>query len=420
MKDFINFRRNGESIAFFKQISEFSGNAFLPQKALVPISIDQAKAIPIVSFGQYVQEGQVIARSLDKNSTDVHAPIPGIVGDLTHFMTDYESTIDCIPIFLEGQFNMLGKKDSNYSWRNTSMLELLRIIEAKGLILTEKPFCSLATSLKKAIHENVQNIKFALFDFDPSCGLETHLLKHFFFEVLEGLEIVARILDAKQITLYYTNNLEKSIKEKIKSFFNFTEVIFSKTKNNYPFYDITKLALNEKTFIVLPSTAIYVYDAIIKDRPFLSSYIVLSGPALKENKFLKARLGSSLGSLIEECGGLTKSPCSIIINGFLEGVKSKSFDIPVNKTMKSITLIPSRQEEKILQMECNSCGKCISACPMHLNPMILMRKIRRSDYDENVLMQLRACIKCSVCSCACECRIPLSKTIIKAKEGLNL
>lgn len=419
MKEYIHFRRNGQTVSFFRTPTEFAGNAFLPQKALVPISIDAAKASPVVSYGQYVEEGELLARALDANACDVHSPVPGFVGDLVRFQSDYHSSFECLPVLLEGRFEMLGKRESKYQWRNTSVLELLRLIETKGLIVTTKPFLPLAKLLRSNIRENNKTIQFALFDFDISCGLEAELLRNFFWEVIEGLAIAAKIIDCRRIEFFYLGKLEPSIKEKIQSIVDFCECVFLRTKNNYPFYDLSKQE-KDTPLVLLPSTVLYVYEAIVKDRPFISSYILLGGTAVNHPKLLKARIGTPIGNLIEECGGLRTASTTIILNGFLDGVKTKSFDIPINKTIKSITVIPLKHERSFFRLPCNSCACCTAACPMHLNPAQLLRKIQRKDFDEIVLLQLRQCINCGVCSSCCECRIPLARIFAKAKEERGL
>ncbi|MEL3907442.1 MAG: hypothetical protein P1P64_00300 [Treponemataceae bacterium] len=419
MKRLINFRRGGNAVSVLKHNTEFLGNAFLPQKALVPLTIDGVRARQVVSYGQYVREGEIIARAVDMNATNVHAPIPGIVGNACAFKTDYGSYFECLPILLEGQFNLHRKLDSNYPWRNTSLIELLHIIESKSLIVTEKPFASLATKLREAVRLNIRNLQFALFDFDKSCGLEGELLKNFLFEILEGLAIIARILESTTVEIFYTDVIAKGVKEKILQIFDFTEVVFIYAENTYPFYDITKTRAKQN-FIVLPSTAIYVYEAIVKNRPFVSSYVLFSGRALIKPQLLKVRFGTLIGSLLEECGGVKFGKVSLVINGFLNGVLSESFDTPINKTIKSITVVPSKVIEKFVTLPCNNCGMCLNVCPMGLDPAILISKIKKNNLTEDDILQLKACIKCNLCSSCCSSRIPVADLIAKAKEKIEI
>lgn len=415
MKEIIHFRKKGEAVSVLRTNVPFSGNAFLPKKALVPIAIDRIKAIPVVTYGQYVKEGEIIARAADKNSTNIRSPIPGIIGDVCTFQTGYGSTMQCVSVFLEGRFNMLGKRESNYTWRNTGVVSLLHIIDEKGLIVTKKPFTPLATALREAVRLDVRHLQFTMFDFDESCGLEHEILKNFLFEVLEGVSIVARILECSCVEIFITKKLSKETIEKITQLFDFTEVVFTRVKNTYPFYDLTKRKA-EPTFSILPSTAIYVYEAIVKDRPFVGSYILLSGKALKNKQLLKVRFGTIIGNLLEECGGLQVSRASLIINGFLNGAVGENFDTPIHCMMKSITVIPTREIEKFFMHPCAHCGRCANACPMNLDPSLMITKIRQGDFNEEVLMQLRACINCNVCSSCCPSRLPIADIIAKAKE----
>lgn len=420
MNETIHFRRNGQSLSVFKHKVEFAGNAFLPQRAYVPITVDNLKAYPVVSFGQYVEEGQLLARAQNQHATDIHSPIPGIIGDVYSLQTDYGSQLDCLTISLEGRFNMLGKRQPNYGWQNSTAYELLRIIEDKGLIYTEKPFISLGAKLRSAIKTDVSVLQFALFDFDISCGLEEVLLSHFLLEIIEGLSIIVKILEVKTIQIFYTR-LSAQIKEQISSHLMVnSEVVFIKSKNTYPFYDSRQICLdkdgNSKAFILPPSTALYVYEAIVRDRPFVSSYILFSGRGVKEPKLLKAAFGTSIGSLIEECGGIVVHPASFVINGLISGYSTSDFDIPTSKTIKSVSVISTAHLPRFQIHPCSSCGKCINTCPMHLNPQLLLRKIQTNNLDANALFQLSMCTKCNICSACCECRIPIADIISQAKK----
>ena len=419
MKEIIHFRKNGEAVSVMRTNVPFAGNAFLPKKALVPVAINNIKTVPVVNYGQYVEEGEIIARATDKNATNVRSPIPGIVADACTIQTDFGITMQCLPVFLEGRFNMLGKRESNYTWRNTGAVELLHIIDEKGLLVMDCPFTPLATALKEAVRLNIKRLQFALFDFDLSCGLEHELLKNFLFEILEGVGIIARILGSSCVEIFSTQKLPQKLTEKILQIFDFTEVVFTRAKNNYPFYDITK-RYTAPSFTVLPSTAIYVYEAIVKDKPFISSYILFSGKALKKPQLLKVRFGTVIGNLLEECGGLQVSRASLVINGFLNGVASESFDTPTNRMIKSIAVVPTRELEKFFVLPCTHCGRCTAVCPMHLNPELLIAQIRRGDFTDDVLMQLRACLTCNLCSSCCASRIPIASILAKTKEEKGL
>lgn len=405
-----------------KRHYECAGNAFLPAKALVPIALDSNKATPLVTYGQYVEEGEVIARGDGRTMTDVHAPIPGIIGDIRSFDTGYGCRCTCIPIRLAGTFNMLGRRTAQYTWQSTSPVELLHLIAEKALIYTAKPFEPLAFRLRKFM--KVQNgaaviVRLALFDWDPSCAVEGALLKNFFTEVLEGCGIIARILEDQKIEIFHNAHLPAAARENIQSRLNCSEVLFCAVPNRYPLYDYKrkKTDLNDTNYFeVLPSTAVAVYDAVVHDRPLISSYILFSGDALKEPQLLKARLGTPIGSLIEECGGLVTQPAALVINGFFTGYSCHNFDLPIDKTIKSISVVRENRLPKFHVLSCAHCGQCKNTCPQNLDPARMVRAIQKGMIDDDDRLQIAACIECGVCSACCPARIPLCNIIGQYKR----
>ena len=87
-----------------------------------------------------------------------------------------------------------------------------------------------------------------------------------------------------------------------------------------------------------------------------------------------------------------------------------SLDVPITKgcggflVMRPVDLEPYRVSKTF---PCISCGKCVEACPMHLNPCQLGKlavKRRYLDMDDYHLFD---CFECGCCSYVCPAGIPL-------------
>lgn len=83
MMEFIRFKRGQQQAKYIRLDPQFEGNAFLPQYTLVPLaSKTQTSSLPLVSVGDFVNEGQMVARAGNSLSAHVHASVPALCREL--------------------------------------------------------------------------------------------------------------------------------------------------------------------------------------------------------------------------------------------------------------------------------------------------------------------------------------------------
>lgn len=425
MMNFLTFKRGKEILEYPQPAALFEGNAFLPQTAFIPISLTKKnKSIPLVMRGESVREGQLIARGIGKSDVNVYSSIPGMVYDFIDFDLPDGGFIQSIAIKLEGSFDILGRTTAHYSWRESAASELLRTIDFAGIINTafsdnKSLACQLRAALK-AEPPTEKSICINLFDKDPSCGLDSVLFDTFYNETAEGIGIIAKIIEAAHIIcMHHCGKNEQAKLEKIATVCNNCEVEFIKPSYNYPFVENFRPPKNAEVFWIDVPTAIYTYEAVTANNPITASYVLISGKAVNEPKVLKARIGTPIGSLIEECGGFKTQPEHIILNGLMSGYSINNLDIPVTKNLKSIH-IPSKDTIKTYtRSECINCGLCFNSCPLYLEPKKMVKAIENNRLDSEIIKQIHICKGCSCCSATCPARIPLSSIIGTARENLK-
>ena len=64
---------------------------------------------------------------------------------------------------------------------------------------------------------------------------------------------------------------------------------------------------------------------------------------------------------------------------------------------------------------CVRCGKCVSACPMHLAPAFIHRALEQDQPHKLPALHPQDCISCGCCSFVCPARIPLLEQVERAK-----
>lgn len=438
----------------------FGGNAFLPSRALVPFSVDAGEpaAVAVVKVGDTVREGQLIARAAHAGAAHAHASVPGVVTRLVSANFLAGSALRAVEIRTRGSFEHLGKVQPNRPWQHSTASELLRLVTDAGVVATRlHPHAqitstatgthagaqhtyakdygqkrraeahtlrlmraawesgnALATHLHLHVRKGVRKLTLYLCDDDATCPLSSFLAQEFPEPVATGTAIIARILDATYTACLHTLPKRSPGLARMRAVFPFNEM-HDAYRRHYPFSNLS--APRYRAGCTIDAlTAVHVYEAVVLSQPQISSYIALTGAGLKSPQVLRARIGTPLGALIEECGGFRTRPGHLIINGLLKGSVLESLDLPFSKGIKSLHVTGKALSSSASCTSCQNCGDCARICPVYLDPIKIARAAHRNQFTEEVLQSLRICHQCGLCSAACTARIPLAKLLHDAQE----
>lgn len=415
---FIQFKRGQQFIKYTYTAPRFEGNAFLPQYALIPLSFQtQMISKPLVAAGDSVHEGQIIAQAGNTVSVHVHASVPGTVSGIVESPLPNGRLFRGIRIRTEGAFDILGKTPDPYPWRQASDEELLHFIERSGIVNTADGIMPLAEMLKTAKQNGIQTLTARLYDKDPSCGLDSFLAKQFLPHVAEGVGIAAQALGASKVIIEAAAiKKNRTLSDTAERIITGAAISYISVPETYPAETPRTVAAERTTFVIDAATAIALYESAYYNQPMLSTYVVLTGKALGTSKVLKVRIGTPIGSLIEECGGFKSKNTHIVMNGLLRGVPAGNLDIPVGKGIKSIHAAGNDIDLKHRIEECGHCGQCLRNCPAYLDPIKVVRAIENNRYTPDILHAIAVCRRCACCSAGCPSRIPLCAIIGSAAQ----
>ena len=431
MTQFVRFKKSTESIRFEVPSIEFSGNAFLPSTAMVSLLQHRgSQAKPVVSIGERVREGQIIARGTTPESANVHSPIPGIVREFRMIAMPDGTMQESAVILLSGSFDLLGRREEHYPWQNVPESEILRVLDDKGTINTfEKPV-PLVPLLREAKKKGNASLAIRFFDSDPTCRLDAWLAADRLGMVLEGSALVARALDAKKVFLVFSGKKWSGPDEKsLKELFQGRAVIIIRSSDRYPSGNEGQIrALLGKQpdcpdghdpILIDPVTAVAAYDAVVTNNPSLNRYIVVTGPALEHSAILKVKVGTTIGDVIEECGGFKVDPARIVVNGLFLGHAVYDLDTPITKYTKSLHIMDRESCPPYTVRNCIHCGRCLQVCPVGIDPNRIAASIRSEKTTPKLLASVSACQYCGCCAIVCPSRIPLHHIIGEASLRLG-
>jgi electron transport complex protein RnfC len=163
-------------------------------------------------------------------------------------------------------------------------------------------------------------------------------------------------------------------------------------------------------------TVYAVYEAVQKNKPLIERVVTVSGKGLAKPSNLLVRIGTPACKLIDAAGGLPYATGKIIGGGPMMGKALVSMEIPVTKGSSGILVLPAKDSIRKPMRDCIRCAKCVSACPMGLNPSLLMNVTMFGKWDMAEKDLITDCIECGSCSYTCPANRPLLDYIRSGKS----
>ena len=107
--------------------------------------------------------------------------------------------------------------------------------------------------------------------------------------------------------------------------------------------------------------------------PLVKKAITLDGGAVKKPGNYEVPIGAPIRDVIECAGGTVSEPAKIIMGGPMMGVAVDDITRPILKNNNAILIFDEKEAKLPKESACISCGRCLRACPMRLQPMKLIR-----------------------------------------------
>ena len=101
------------------------------------------------------------------------------------------------------------------------------------------------------------------------------------------------------------------------------------------------------------------------------------------------------------------------------GVAQKDLDAPVVKATNSVLCLLKDENGAADNPVCLRCGKCISVCPMRLQPLYMYRYVKTEDLKKLDKLNLMDCMECGSCAYTCPGKLPLVEKFRIGKKMLK-
>ena len=249
-------------------------------------------------------------------------------------------------------------------------------------------------------------------------------------QVLEGMLILRSLLDPQRTVLAVEDNKTEAIAELRKLLPAFPDIELVILPTRYP-QGSEKQLIQAVTGRQVPpgqlpvkvgcavfnvSTFAAICRAATEGKALTERIVTVSGEAIAKPQNFIVPIGTSFHDLIEVAGGLHDKTERVISGGPMMGAAQSDLAVPVVKATNSVLCLLRDVNGAAENPVCLRCGKCVSVCPMRLQPLYMYRFTNAGRVDELNRMNLMDCMECGSCAFTCPGKLPLVETFRKGKQ----
>ena len=264
---------------------------------------------------------------------------------------------------------------------------------------------------------------------EPYITADDSLLRTAPEKVLSGMTILSAILHPKQTVLAVEDNKKQAI-EKIQTLLpQFPGITLRVLPTRYPqgsekqlIQSVTgrevpsgKLPVAVGCAVFNVSTFAAIHRAVVEGLPLTERIVTVSGEAIAKPQNFIVRIGTPFHDLVEAAGGLNDKTERVISGGPMMGFAQSDLSVPVVKATNSILCLLKDENGAAENPVCLRCGKCITACPMRLQPLYMYRYVNAGRVDQLQRLHLMDCMECGSCAFTCPGKLPLVESFRKGK-----
>ena len=163
-------------------------------------------------------------------------------------------------------------------------------------------------------------------------------------------------------------------------------------------------------------TAYAVYEAVIKNKPLFERIVTVTGKSVAKLSNFLTRMGTPMSQLIDAAGGLPEDTGKVIGGGPMMGKALVNIEVPICKGSSGVLIMNDKEARRGEIRPCIRCAKCVSACPMGLEPFLLSTLSSFSEWERAEKEDIVSCIECGSCQFTCPSNRPLLDMIRLGKS----
>ncbi|MDU4169519.1 MAG: electron transport complex subunit RsxC, partial [Citrobacter freundii] len=374
-----------------------------------------------VNVGDTVLRGQALTRGRGK-MLPVHAPTSGTVVAIAPHSTAHPSALAELSVIIDadGEDRWI-ERDGWTDYRSHSREELIARIHQFGVAGLGGAGFPTGVKLQGG-GDKIETLIINAAECEPYITADDRLMQDCAAQVVEGIRILAHILQPREILLGIEDNKPQAISMLRAVLADSHDISLRVIPTKYPSggaKQLTQILTGKQVphggrssdigvLMQNVGTAYAIKRAVIDGEPITERVVTLTGEAVSRPGNVWARLGTPVRHLLNDAGFCPSADQMVIMGGPLMGFTLPWLDVPVVKITNCL-LAPSASEmgETPEEKGCIRCSACADACPADLLPQQLYWFSKGQQHDKATAHNIADCIECGACAWVCPSNIPL-------------
>ncbi|MBU2218716.1 MAG: electron transport complex subunit RsxC [Gammaproteobacteria bacterium] len=407
----------------------------VPKRLVLPLNQHiGAPAEPVVSVGEYVLKGQLIAAATGVVSAPVHAPTSGTVSFIGAQPYPHVSgmLMPAIVIDSDGldQWCPLTPCPDYRALEGSVLVERIRQAGISGLGGAGFPT---AVKLNARPTQKIHTLIINGTECEPYITADDLLMRERADALVSGIDVLAHLIQPEQVLIGIEDNKPEAIAA-VQAAVGERPFAVRVFPTKYPSGGEKQL-IQILTGVEVPSgglpadigmlcqnvgTCVAIHDAVLLGKPLISRVTTLTGEALARPGNVEALIGTPVGELLAFAGLDQAKLNRLIMGGPMMGFTLPSLDVPLIKTSNCLLASTSAElPPPPAAMPCIRCGECAEACPASLLPQQLHFFALGQEHEQLKAHNLFDCIECGACAYVCPSSIPLVQYYRAAKAEIR-
>ena len=408
----------------------------LPKQAVIPMSQHiGAPCVPCVQKGDVVKVGQLIGDANGFMSAKIHSPVSGKVAKIDMAADAFGAKCQSVFIDVEGDEWMDNINRSEEVERICGLTgpEIIKRIADAGIVGLGGACFPTHVKLSPPPGTKADVLIINGVECEPYLTCDHQLMMERGEEIFIGISLLMKAINVQRAII----GIEENKKDAIKYFQELATKHFGvevcPLKMHYPqggekqLIDAVigrqvpsgALPIAVGAVVQNVATTYAVYEAVQKNKPLIDRVMTVTGKSVKNPGNYRVRFGTPLSDVVALAGGLPEDTGKVIAGGPMMGRAMKSIDAPATKRSSGLLVMPTLEAQRKEMDNCIRCGKCVSACPMGLEPYLLMNEAESAVWDRMEHDRVMDCIECGCCLYTCPSHRPLLDYIRMGKATVG-
>lgn len=426
--------RGGVYVPHFKNTAEMPVVRFYPDRVIIPM--DQnigAPCTPIVKAGDKVQVGQLIADSDKFVSAPIHASVSGTVQSVKEVPVIGGVSM-AVEIKSDGEMTLY---DGLEPPKADTLEEFLTAVRNSGLVGLGGAGFPTHVKLRVPKGKTIDTLLINAAECEPFITVDYRECMDNSWDIISGVHLLKEMLCIPRVIICAEDNKPKAF-EVLKAIADNSadtdnSVQVMALPSRYP-QGAEKVLIEAATgrrlapgqlpsdvgvIVMNVATTALLARYIKSGKPLVSRSLTVDGNAVAEPKNVRVPIGTQLKDIIQFCGGYKESAAKLLMGGPMMGFAIDSDELSVTKRNNAVLVFDEKMAKKTGDQPCIRCGRCATACPMHLIPTQIERYTKMETLDALKTSGINVCMECGSCTFACPAHRPLVQHMRHAKELLR-